>query len=177
MVDRCEHSSGHLHCVQHIHLPPIHIRGTQTCTSVGAHRSTAPIRSVESPRSRSGDAHPTATSSWAYDVISCREAFLFGNKILRMAGIVQMLHALQPPNDNYSYAHPKRTRATQPRNQTRRTATVSPAVPGPCATVLAVSHRKEHHCLLTCSIWLILINLLTAVYYIVSVYNCISITQ
>ena len=110
LADHCQHSSGPVHHIQHIHLPRIHIHRTGTCTSVGAHRSTAPIRNIELTRSGSGDAHPTATSSWAYDVISCREASLFGNKILRMAGIVQMLHTLQPPYDKYlSHAHTKRT--------------------------------------------------------------------
>jgi hypothetical protein len=44
----------------------------------------------------------------AYDPISTIKANYFGKKILRMAGIVQMLLALQPPRDKYPYAHPKR---------------------------------------------------------------------
>ncbi len=113
-------------------------------------------------RSRSGPPHPAATPSWAYDVISCREAFLFGNKILRMAGIVQMLHTRTTPSDKYlPNAHRTRTLTSRARDQARRTATVSLTVPGPCHTVLAMCHRKEHHGLLTCSIWLIQSVLLT----------------
>ena len=46
----------------------------------------------------------------AYDPITVIKAFYFGKDFLRMAGIVQMLHALQPPYDKYPYAHPKRVR-------------------------------------------------------------------
>ena len=49
----------------------------------------------------------------AYDPITVIKANYFGKDFLRMAGIVQMLHVHKPPNDNYSYAHPKRIRATQ----------------------------------------------------------------
>ena len=109
-----------------------------------------------------GPPHPTTTttSCWAYGVYCHIEAILFGKEFLRMAGIVQMLHALQPPYDKYPYhAHGTRTLTSRARDQARRTATVSLGVPGPCHTVLAMCHNKEHHGLLTCSIWLILINL------------------
>ena len=43
---------------------------------------------------------PTTRSFWAYDVYSHTKAFYFGKEFLRMAGIVQMLHALHEPNDN-----------------------------------------------------------------------------
>ena len=59
---------------------------------------------------RSGPPHPAFASIPAYDPIIVIKASYFGKKILRMAGIVQMLHALNTPNDNYSYAHPKRIR-------------------------------------------------------------------
>jgi hypothetical protein len=36
----------------------------------------------------------------ASDCEYCREANKFGNDFLRMAGIVQMLHARTTPNDN-----------------------------------------------------------------------------
>ena len=109
LVDHCEHSARHLHAVQHLHIPRTHIHRTGTRTSVGAHRSTEPIRSVEPERCRSGDAHPMAMPIWAYDVYSHIKANYFGNKILRMAGIVQMLHAIKPPYDKYPYAHRERT--------------------------------------------------------------------
>ena len=68
---------------------------------------------------------PTTTPIEAYDVYSRVEANKFGKDFLRMAGIVQMLHALQPPYDKYPYAHPKRTRQPQStRDQTRSSATV-----------------------------------------------------
>ena len=57
---------------------------------------------------------------WSYDPTdpdTVGEARICTVKILRMAGIVQMLHRLKQPCDNYSYAHRKRTRATQPRTQ------------------------------------------------------------
>ena len=56
---------------------------------------------------------PTTTPCWAYDVYSVIEANNFGKDFLRMAGIVQMLHAIKPPYDKYPYAHPKRVRQPQ----------------------------------------------------------------
>ena len=54
---------------------------------------------------------PRLASIPAYDPIIVIKASYFGKKILRMAGIVQMLHALQTPYDKYSYhAHRKRKR-------------------------------------------------------------------
>ena len=68
---------------------------------------------------------PTTTPIGAYGVISVVKAFHFGKEFLRMAGIVQMLHAHATPYDKYSYhAHTKRTRATQPRDQARSCATL-----------------------------------------------------
>ena len=51
------------------------------------------------------------TSFWAYGLIIEIKANYFGKKILRMAGIVQMLHCHKPPYDKYLLnAHPKRIR-------------------------------------------------------------------
>ena len=50
---------------------------------------------------RTGPPDPTTRSFWAYGTISVVKAFHFGNKILRMAGIVQMLHARIQPSDKY----------------------------------------------------------------------------
>jgi len=98
----------------------------------------------------------------AYDPISTIKANYFGKKILRMAGIVQMLHAHKPPYDKYPYAHPKRVRATQSaRNQKGSRTSMASAIPGSCRTTRGVvTHRpySSHH---TCSIWLILHILLT----------------
>ena len=78
-----------------------------------------------------------------------------------MAGIVQMLHAFKQPNDKYlHHAHGTRKITIRQGDQIGSGATVSPTVPGPCHTVLAMPHHKEHSGLLTCHIWLILINLL-----------------
>jgi hypothetical protein len=54
--------------------------------------------------------HPTIGPTPAYDPISTIKAYDFGKKILRMAGIAQMLHCHRPPYDKYPYAHPKRVR-------------------------------------------------------------------
>ena len=68
---------------------------------------------------------PTTTPIGAYGVISVVKAFHFGNKILRMAGIVQMLHAIKPPYDKYLLnAHRTRTLTTRARDQARSCATV-----------------------------------------------------
>ena len=56
---------------------------------------------------------PAFRSFGAYGLISRIEANYFGKKILRMAGIVQMLHLRRPPNDNYPYAHGIRIRQVQ----------------------------------------------------------------
>ena len=56
---------------------------------------------LDMPLLRSGGPHPTTTPIVAYDLISYCEAFYFGKEFLRMAGIVKMLHAQQPPNDKY----------------------------------------------------------------------------
>ena len=67
---------------------------------------------------------PTTDPKKAYGLILYCEAYYFGKNFLRMAGIVQMLHAHTMPNDNYSYAHPKRIRTVQQvRNQRRQYAT------------------------------------------------------
>ena len=106
-----EHSVRHLHPRQLIHIPPTHLRA---CALQQAGQSTTPprdigdsttthTRSAEHTGSRAGDPHPTTTSSWAYDCESCCEANNFGKEFLRMAGIVQMLHILQPPYGARSY--------------------------------------------------------------------------
>ena len=61
-----------------------------------------------------------------------------------MAGIVQMLHARKQSNDNYSYAHRKRVRATQPRNQVRQFTSQSATVPGHRGTSVAISPSMAH---------------------------------
>ena len=68
------------------------------------------------------EGHPF-DATWAYgsnDRIMCSEANYYGKKFLRMAGIVQMLHAFKPPSDNYVYAHPKRIRTVQQTRIQRR---------------------------------------------------------
>jgi hypothetical protein len=60
---------------------------------------------------------PTA-SMLAYGGILLYEASYFGKDSLRMAGIVQMLHAHRTPYDKYPYAHRERTfKARRPRTQ------------------------------------------------------------
>ena len=70
-----------------------------------------------------------------------------------------MLHALYGVYDKYPYAHTQRTRSTQsqPRTQAGRTHR-APAVPGPCATVLALCHHTLSGAVLTGPVWLILPN-------------------
>ena len=123
---------------------------------------------------RAGGPHPTTRPNGVQRPIMLCEATLFGKDSLRMAGIVQMLHRHKTPHDKYPYANPEGIRqAGNTGDQTRSSCTVSTAVPGPCATVLAMSTDKIHSALLTCLIWPILPNLLTATHYIVSVHNCI----
>jgi len=119
---------------------------------------------------------PTTRPIGAYDVYSVVEANNFGKEFLRMAGIVQMLHARPTPSDKYPYhAHPKRTRQPQStRAQARSSCTVSLAVPGPCHTVLALCHNPFSRCLLTCPIWLILTAHISINHYTSSVYKSIS---
>ena len=103
---------------------------------------------------------PTTRPNGVQRPIMLCEATLFGKEFLRMAGIVQMLHRHKPPHDKYPYANPEGIRqAGNTGDQTRSSCTVSTAVPGPCATVLALSHYKESHTILIGSIWLILIIL------------------
>ena len=103
-----------------------------------------------------GGEDPTTMPMLAYDCEYNSEANNFGEDLVRMAGIVQMLHAHNSRYDKYlSHAHRTRTLTSRARDQARRTATVSLTVPGPCHTVLAMCHNKEHPGLLTCSIWLI----------------------
>ena len=59
-----------------------------------------PTRSAEYTGSRTLVAPATTTSQTGYDCEYSCEASKFGNDFLRMAGIVQMLHALHEPNDN-----------------------------------------------------------------------------
>ena len=66
---------------------------------------------------------PSTDPTLAYDpcdAIYTSEASYYGKKFLRMTGIAQMLHALQPPSDKYLYAHGERKRLTQPRTQIRQ---------------------------------------------------------
>ena len=169
MADRHEHSAGDLHPVQHLHIPRTHISSTQTRADQRTRGSIEPIRSVEPERSGSGDAHPTAMPIGAYGLICVIKANNFGNKILRMAGIVQMLHAHNSRYDKYSYNHANRKRTVTVQRsgprcvkvQERRRATVSLAVPGPCATVLAMCHHPFSHTVCSSPIWLILHILLT----------------
>ena len=49
--------------------------------------------------------HPTTDPKKAYGLIIRIEAYYFGKNFLRMAGIVQMLHAHKPPYVKYPYAH------------------------------------------------------------------------
>jgi len=61
-----------------------------------------------------------------------------------MAGIVQMLHLHKPPSDNYSYAHRKRKRLLQPRNQIRLATRLSLTVLGYCHRLLSISRGMAH---------------------------------
>ena len=120
-------------------------------------------------------------------MISCIEANNFGKESLRMAGIVQMLHAHKPSNDNYSYAHRKRTPATQPRTQVRLTTHQSTRIPGPCHIVVSVSTSMAHahwlcvmHVRSLCDhttrpVWPILSSLITAPHYQFRARNRISV--
>ena len=76
-----------------------------------------------------------------------------------------MLHARKQSNDNYSYAHTKRVRATQPRNQNRQQASQSATVPGHRCTSVAISpgmadtnrlcalYHRQIHCDCSRPIW------------------------
>ena len=122
--------NDHKHLILHHHSGPTRIRlipqsRHQSLEVVGD--PPTPRHSVADPHAvatlihggRSGPPHPTTRSFWAYDVYSHTKAFYFGNKILRMAGIVQMLHSLQTPYDKYPYAHRERTfKARRLRTQT-----------------------------------------------------------
>ena len=104
---------------------------------------------------------PTTTPCWAYGLIIVIEANNFGKEFLRMAGIVQMLHAHKPPYDKYSYhAHPKRIRATQPRTQAGSPSGQTPTVPGPFSARCGRCSHSTGHRVCSSPIWLILINLL-----------------
>ena len=110
-------------------IPQEHIQEAIPVGDGGAkHRSMAPPtawHSVADPHAVAticqGGTQATQTafaSIPAYDPISTIKANYFGKDFLRMAGIVQMLHAHRPPYDKYPYAHPERIRATQQaRNQ------------------------------------------------------------
>ena len=111
-------------------------------------------------------------STVAYDCEYSCEASKFGKEFLRMAGIVQMLHAPTPSNDKYPYANAEGIReVTGARDQTRSSCTLSLAVPGPCATVLAMPHHTLSRAICFGTIWPILTTLLTARHYIVSVHE------
>ena len=73
---------------------------------------------------------PTTTPIEAYDVYSHIEANYFGKEFLRMAGIVQMLHARIQPSDKYLLnANRERTLRTQPRTQARTLPCMAAAIP------------------------------------------------
>ena len=82
-----------VHPIQLIHIPPTHLRGTRAHTVKPTRDHTTPLRSVESHGQGAGDPHPTTTSTVASDCEYSCEAHKFGKEFLRMAGIVQMLHA------------------------------------------------------------------------------------
>ena len=132
-----KHTHDHKHSILHSNRGPTRIRlipqaSDQKKVAVGdggaKHRSIDPPttwHSVADPHAVATICQggppgldPTLCSFWAYGVYSHTKAFYFGKDFLRMAGIVQMLHARTTPNDKYPYAHPKRIRATQSaRNQ------------------------------------------------------------
>ena len=60
-----------------------------------------PILATVDGYPRSGPPDPAFASIPAYDPIIVIKANYFGKKILRMAGIVQMLHVHKPPYDKY----------------------------------------------------------------------------
>ena len=105
---------------------------------------------------RTGPPHPTVRSFWAYDVYSVVKANYFGNKILRMAGIVQMLHAHYTPYDKYYHnAHGERKRLTQPRTQAGSLPSMASAIPGSCRTTRGVVTHHPYSGHSIGSIWLI----------------------
>jgi len=80
--------------------------------------------------SEHGGLDPTVRSFWAYGVYSVVKASYFGKEFLRMAGIVQMLHAHYTPYDKYYHnAHRERKRLTQPRTQEGSLASMASAIP------------------------------------------------
>ena len=112
---------------------------------------------LDMPLLRSGGPHPTTTPIVAYDLISYCEAFYFGKEFLRMAGIVKMLHAQQPPNDKYSYAYPKRVRRSQQaRTQARTLACMASAIPGSFRTRSWQFTYHKNPRVYSSPIWLIL---------------------
>ena len=119
---------------------------------------------TESQGTRARGPHPTTTSADVQRPIIVCEATEFGKEFLRMAGIVQMLHALYGVYDKYPYAHTTRVRqAGSTRDQVRSASTVSLAVLGPCHTVLVLCHHTLSHRVLTCPVWLILIAIIKLV--------------
>ena len=91
--------NDHINHILHHHSGPTGIRPVPT---EHTHEEIARphTRSAEHTGSGSGGPHPTTTPIEAYDCEYCCEAVKFGNDFLRMAGIVQMLHARTTPNDN-----------------------------------------------------------------------------
>ena len=128
--------NDHKHLILHHDSGPTRIRLIPT-----EHTPKKVVGDPPTPRHNVADPHaaatlihggqdPTTTSSWAYDKYSHIEANYFGKEFLRMAGIVQMLHARTTPNDKYPYAHPKRVRQReQARNQKRTQASMASQVP------------------------------------------------
>jgi hypothetical protein len=91
--------NDHINHILHHHSGPLGIRPVPT---EHTHEEIARphTRSAEHTGSGSGGPHPTTTSEPAYDCEYSCEAIKFGNDFLRMAGIVQMLHARTTPSDN-----------------------------------------------------------------------------
>jgi hypothetical protein len=105
-----QHSVRHLHPIQPVHIPRTHLRGTSAHTVKPTRDHTTPLRSVGTVRTiplsgidrttRTGGQDPTTTSNGSQRPDTVCEASLFGKEFLRMAGIVQMLHARKQSNDN-----------------------------------------------------------------------------
>ena len=92
---------SHSHCLQHGDrqhpIQTVLLAPTQG-PSVAGRRPLHPGHG-----GRSGPPHPAFASFSAYGLNIVIKALYFGKEFLRMAGIVQMLHALQTPYDKYLY--------------------------------------------------------------------------
>ena len=99
------------------------------------------------PRHSVADPHAVATlihggtrpgphdhAIWAYDVYSDVEANYFGKEFLRMAGIVQMLHALQPPTISIRMPTQREYDKHNDQKSNGITPSMASAIPGSCRT-------------------------------------------